>query len=208
MTLLDGVGIEQHLEAMLPLDTSFLGAGGDEVALGDYFDGERPTILTLNYVDCPQLCSMQLSKLTEAMAAIDLNLGEDYRVLTVSIDPRDTPEKAAGSEERYLSDYVFVSDKLDITRPDPAGGWSYLVGDKLEIDRGRHGGGLQLSLGRVPGRVRPPGRDDPLLAERTDHALPRRHVRAARDPPHGAPRGRRREDRNAVRERVPQLSHL
>jgi protein SCO1/2 len=133
--LLDGVGIEQHLEAMLPLNATFLGAGGDDVALGDYFDGERPTILTLNYVDCPQLCSMQLSKLTEAMAAIDLNLGEDYRVLTVSIDPRDTPEKAAGSEERYLSDYVFVSDKQDITRPDPAGGWSYLVGDKLEIDR-------------------------------------------------------------------------
>ena len=133
--LLDGVGIEQHLEAMLPLDAAFQSAAGSGVALGDYFDGERPTILTLNYVDCPQLCSMQLSQLTEAMASIDLSLGEDYRVLTVSIDPRDTPEKAAGAEERYLSDYLFISDKQDIARPDAAGGWSYLVGDKLEIDR-------------------------------------------------------------------------
>lgn len=133
--LLAGVGIEQHLEAMLPLDASFLGADGAVVSLGDYFDGERPTILTLNYVDCPQLCSLQLSQLTEAMAAIDLELGDDYRVLTVSIDPRDTPEKAAGSEERYLSDYLFISEKQDIARVKPGGGWSYLVGDKIEIDR-------------------------------------------------------------------------
>ena len=133
--MLGDVGIEQHLEAMLPLDAAFTASNGAPTTLGAFFDGERPTILTLNYVDCPQLCSMQLSQLTEAMAAIDLDLGQDYRVLTVSIDPRDTAEKAAGAEARYLSDYRFISDKGSIQRADAAGGWSYLVGEKLSIDR-------------------------------------------------------------------------
>ncbi|MEM6674460.1 MAG: SCO family protein [Planctomycetota bacterium] len=132
---LDGVEIEQHLDALLPLDAVFTASSGNETTLGGSFDGERPVILTLNYIDCPQLCSMQLSKLVAVMAEIDLDLGEDYRVVTVSIDPRDTPEKAGGAERRYVGDYRVQSEELSIAREGDSAGWNYLVGDVLEIDR-------------------------------------------------------------------------
>ncbi|MEM6570384.1 MAG: SCO family protein [Planctomycetota bacterium] len=135
---LDGVGIEQHLEALLPLDATFVDSSGELTTLGAYFDGEIPVILTLNYVDCPQLCSMQLAGLTQAMAQIGLSLGADYRVVTISIDPRDTPEKAAGAEERYVSDYLLISGKGEIERPAasaPGSGWVYLTGKTFQIDR-------------------------------------------------------------------------
>lgn len=135
---LEGVGIEQHLEALLPLDARFVDSTGAARTLGDYFDGERPVVLTLNYIDCPQLCSVQLAGLTEAMAQIDLDLGDDFQVVTISIDPRDTPEKASGAELQYVDNYIAFSGKASFERTAaaaPRTGWAYLVGETVDIDR-------------------------------------------------------------------------
>lgn len=133
---LDGVGITQNIGDELPLETPFVRATGEATTLGDQFSGEIPVILTLNYVDCPQLCSMQLTGLATAMGEIGLELGSDYRVVTVSIDPKDTPEKAAGMEKLYLTRYADASVEAETERKVDAAalsGWTYLVGDEANI---------------------------------------------------------------------------
>lgn len=133
---LEGVEIEQHLEAQLPLTAQFQDQSGSVIALEDCF-GDLPVILTLNYVDCPQLCNLQLSQLTETMAAVDLDLGVDYRVVTVSIEPEDTPERLAQMRDRYVDEYLFISDKSGTARDVVAAktGWICLRGPREEIDR-------------------------------------------------------------------------
>ena len=133
---LEGVGIEQHLEAQLPLDATFTDASGQPFALGEAFD-EIPVILTLNYFDCPQLCDMQLANLALAMGTMGLQLGEDYKVVTISIDPKDTPKKMGELRDRYVLSYLESSlgaeeDRVEATAKS---GWICLTGEVLEIDR-------------------------------------------------------------------------
>ena len=134
---LDGVEVEQHLEAQLPVETPFVNQDGDSVAFGDMFDGERPVILTLNYVDCPQMCSLQLSELAKNMARVDLDLGDDYRVVTVSIDPRDTPERVRAMRDRYVGEYrSYAKDEgREVGEAEAQSGWTILCGDEDAIAR-------------------------------------------------------------------------
>ncbi len=134
--LLEGIEIEQHLEAHLPSDATFRDQSGQTLSFGSLF-GELPVVLTLNYVDCPMLCTVQLGELTSALALMDLSIGTDYRVVTISIDPKDTPEKAAGMRTRYLTQYGVQSEDATQARPAVAGeaDWTVLVGDKFNIDR-------------------------------------------------------------------------
>ena len=66
-SILNGVGIEQHLNTQLPLNLTFTDDAGKQVALGSYF-GKRPAILALVYYQCPMLCSEELNGLTSALA--------------------------------------------------------------------------------------------------------------------------------------------
>lgn len=100
-----GVGVEQKLGASVRLDLPLLDSNGREIKTGYVIDGKLPTIVTLNYSSCPMLCSIQLHKLTEALSKLDLQVGKDFRVLTVSIDPRETTERAAETKAKYL-DYL------------------------------------------------------------------------------------------------------
>jgi protein SCO1/2 len=121
---LDGVGIEQRLGHQIPLDLVFKDETGKSVKLGDYFDGKRPVILTLVYYDCPMLCTLVLNDLTRGMNGLNLNCGDDYQIVTVSFDPKETPEKAAAKKRNYLRSY---------TRPHGEEGWHFLTGDSASI---------------------------------------------------------------------------
>ena len=95
------VGIDEHLGARVPTDLAFLDEGGRRVRLADLVDGERPLVVSFVYHDCPMLCSLTLDGLSDGIAATDLTLGEDYRVLAVSMDPDDTPDLAREAKARY-----------------------------------------------------------------------------------------------------------
>lgn len=133
---LENVGIEQHLEAELPFDARFTDQSGRRVSIGAAFGDEIPVILTLNYVDCPQLCSMQLTQLAEAMGAMKLVLGEDYRVVTVSIDPNDTAGRMLPLRDRYVDEYLSYARDNGFERDDETArdGWWMLSGEKEDID--------------------------------------------------------------------------
>jgi len=123
---LEDVGITEHLDAKLPLDLEFRDENGDVVTLGSYFDDDRPVILTLNYYKCPMLCGLMLNGLVDGLTSMGWSPGDEFEIVTVSINPLETPELAAAKKQNYL--------KL-LDRPAAAEGWHFLTGRELEIKR-------------------------------------------------------------------------
>jgi len=121
--LLEEVGLDQHLNAQLPLDLHFKDENGQTVKLGDFF-GRRPVILTLVYYQCPMLCTQVLNGVTSSIGVMNLSVGKDFDIVTVSFDPRDTPEGAREKKANYLARYK---------RPGAAAGWHFLTGEAREI---------------------------------------------------------------------------
>jgi protein SCO1/2 len=121
---LEGVGIDQRLNEQVPLDLTFKDEQGKTVKLGDYFHENRPVILNLVYFQCPMLCTEVLNGLTSALKVIKFVPGKEFEVITVSIDPRETPQLAANKKEMYLK---------KLGNPDAAKGWHFLTGQQPQI---------------------------------------------------------------------------
>jgi protein SCO1/2 len=119
------IGIDQKLDAQAPLDVELIDEEGHGAPLGDYLRG-RPVVLAFVYYDCPMLCGMQLNGLLRAMRAMPIEAGKDYDVLTVSIDPRETPALAAAKKREYVAQY---------RRPGGERGWRFLTARQPAIDR-------------------------------------------------------------------------
>lgn len=125
LSIFDKVGFDQRLNQQIPLDLTFLDENGQPVQLKQYF-GSKPVILSLVYFQCPMLCSQVLNGMAGAFNGITrFNVGRDFNVVTVSFDPRDTPETAAESKKTYLERY---------RRPGAGAGWHFLTGKKEQID--------------------------------------------------------------------------
>lgn len=123
--ILRHVGIEQNIGASLPLDLEFNDEAGAPVSLGSYFGG-KPVILTLVYYDCPMLCTEVLNGLNRSLAPLNYSIGEEFEVVTVSFDPRETPTLASQKKAVYTQRYG---------RPGTKEGWHFLTGDAPAIDR-------------------------------------------------------------------------
>lgn len=126
---LEGVGITQRLDSRLDLDLEFVDSTGETVRLGDLF-GDEPVVLSLVYYDCPMLCTLELNGLLKAMRAMEMTAGEDFQVVTLSFDPRETPDLAARKKQDYLDKYVQAGfyDRERIEE-----GWRFLVGEEENI---------------------------------------------------------------------------
>jgi protein SCO1 len=121
---LENVGIEQHLDAQVPPDLTFRDETGKSVKLGDYF-GRKPLILNLVYYNCTMLCGEALAGLASAMRLVKFDLGNEFDVVTVSFDPRETPEMAAAKKKDYVGRYG---------RANAASGWHFLTGQPESIN--------------------------------------------------------------------------
>ncbi|MGH9580253.1 MAG: SCO family protein [Terriglobales bacterium] len=122
--LLRQVAIEQRLDQQVPLELAFRDHTGRAVRLGDYF-GPRPVVLALVYFQCPMLCTQVLNGMTSSLSVLRFNAGQEFDVLAVSFDPRETPAMAAASREKYLQRYG---------RPGSERGWHFLTGPQASID--------------------------------------------------------------------------
>jgi protein SCO1/2 len=120
---LRGVGIDQRLNNQVPLDLKFRDETGQTVVLGSYF-GKKPVILSLVYYTCPMLCTMAENGLLNALRDVTFNIGEQYEVVTVSIDPTEKPDMAMGKKAVYVGLYG---------RPGAKQGWHFMVGDEPSI---------------------------------------------------------------------------
>jgi protein SCO1/2 len=122
--LLTEIGLDQKLDAQLPLDLSFVDEAGRTVRLGDYF-GKRPVVLTLVYYECPMLCTQVLNGLASAIGVLQFDVGQEFDIVTVSFDPGETPELARAKKAAYLERY---------SRPAAAAGWHFLTGSAKSIE--------------------------------------------------------------------------
>ncbi|NQV38678.1 MAG: SCO family protein [Candidatus Marinimicrobia bacterium] len=115
-----GIDVIEHLGDTIPSNLSFLDENGNSVKLSSLFITGKPTILTLAYYECPMLCTFVLNGLGEGLGKIPYSSGEDYKLITVSIDPNETPQHSTTKKDVYEKEYNKIS-------------WSFLVGDSIEI---------------------------------------------------------------------------
>ena len=120
---LRSVDLEQKLGAQVPLDVKFRDEMGRTVALKQYF-GRRPVILSFVYYSCEDLCPLVLDGLVRSLRPLSFNIGDQFDVLTVSFDARDTPALAAAKKRDFVKQY---------SRPGAEQGWHFLTGDESAI---------------------------------------------------------------------------
>lgn len=116
------VAVDEMLGGHLDPNLTFVDHEGKQVRLGEYFDGKRPVLVTLNYFRCPTLCNLQLNALTRTLDGFEWTAGEQYRIVTVSIDPRETAELAAQKRSSHLE--ALGRGEID---------WNFLTGDAAQI---------------------------------------------------------------------------
>ena len=123
--ILKGIGIDQRLDAPLPLDTPVRDEAGRPARLSAYF-GTRPVVLAFVYYNCPMLCTQVLNGLVASLNVMSLDAGADFDVVAVSFDARDTPAMASAKKAAYLPRYK---------RPNSTDGWHFLTADAAGIEK-------------------------------------------------------------------------
>jgi protein SCO1/2 len=121
--VLQDIGIDQLLNNQVPLDLEFRDETGRTVKLAEYFK-DKPVVLSLVYYNCPRLCTQVLNGLLGALKSLPMSPGNEFVNLTVSFDPRETPDLAAAKKSEYLKRY---------NRPGSEAGWHFLTGDEAAI---------------------------------------------------------------------------
>ena len=121
--LLKQVGIDQKLNQTIPLNLAFRDENGNTVELGQYF-GRKPVILTLVYYNCPMLCTQVLNGVESGLKELPTDIGKQFDVVTISIDPTESHVLAKVKKEMYVGMYG---------RPGAAEGWHFLTGDEAQI---------------------------------------------------------------------------
>ncbi len=121
---LQNIDIIEHLGDTIPLDLRFVASDGDTVTLADFFNSEKPVMLTLVYYNCPMLCTMVLNGVVNGMQPIDWQPGREFQLVTISIDPRETPQMAAEKKHRYVQSYGKEFD---------TSGWAFLTADSASV---------------------------------------------------------------------------
>ncbi len=121
--LLKDVGIDQKLNSPVPLDLTFRDESGNAVQLRQFF-GQKPVILSLAYYNCPMLCTQVLNGLTRSLKELPMDVGKQFNVVTISIDPSERPVLASAKHQLYTGMYG---------RPGAAEGWHFLTGDEPQI---------------------------------------------------------------------------
>jgi protein SCO1 len=122
---LEGVDIVEHLGGALPKDATFRDTEGKSVRLGDFFDEKRPTLFVFAYHTCPMLCSLVLDATVKSLNDVSWTVGKEFDVVSLSIDPRDTPQTASKKRAQVVGSYGRA-------RGNPEG-WHFLVGDEPNI---------------------------------------------------------------------------
>lgn len=117
---LQKIDVQEHLGDIIPLNLEFTDHNSEKVTLEKYFNQGKPVLMTLAYYECPMLCTLVLNGMRKSADSLKWTPGEEYQMITVSIDPREGPDLARAKHEAYIE-----SMQKDI---DPEG-WAFLVAD-------------------------------------------------------------------------------
>lgn len=125
-TVLKDIGIDENLGDKIDLNLTFTDDHGDKVKLGDYFNAPKPVFMMLIYYACPTLCNTHLNSLMETFRNSQMEIGKDYELVAISIDPDESHKLAAKKKESYVKEYG---------KPESASGWHFLTGDEENIKK-------------------------------------------------------------------------
>lgn len=124
---LKDIGIQEHLGEQIGPNLEFTDDQGRKVRLGDYFQhGSKPVILSIIYYGCPNLCNYHLNGLSAALKKMQWTVGDQFDVVAISMDHKETPELAAKKKASYVAEYG---------RPHSADGWHFLVGNEENVKK-------------------------------------------------------------------------
>ncbi len=123
---LQGVGVDERFGVPIPRDITLRDHEGNPVRIGDIVDGTRPVVLHFVYYSCATVCDLAMNEVAGVLTQQPWTVGTDFDVITVSMDPRDTPADARDARGRLLGRYA---------RTEAEHGWHFLVGDEGEIHR-------------------------------------------------------------------------
>jgi protein SCO1/2 len=124
--ILEEIGVDEHLGDTIPLDLRFVNSEGDSVRIGDLIEKGKPVLLNPLYYECPILCGVVLDAVFKVVEELQWTPGTDYTIISFSIDPKETPDIAAESKNKYLG---------DLNRPGAEDGWHFLTGSQESIDK-------------------------------------------------------------------------
>ncbi|MDF1746467.1 MAG: SCO family protein [Gimesia sp.] len=131
---IESLDVIEHLDSQLPVDLKFQDSSGKQVTLGDYFKKDRPVILSMNYSNCPMLCSLQLTALVRGLRDLEWSADQQFDFVSVSIDPKETYQRANLTKQKYFKEY---------NRAGTADGWHFLTGEQPAITKLAKAIGLQ-----------------------------------------------------------------
>ncbi|MEX2584878.1 MAG: SCO family protein [Balneolaceae bacterium] len=124
--VLEEIGVDEKLGEAVPLDTRFTDSFGREVTIRELMEEGKPVLLNLLYYDCPMLCNLVVEAVYTGVEDLKWTPGDEYTIISVSIDPEEGTELAAQSRDRYLQ-------ALD--RAGAENGWHFLTGEQQQIRR-------------------------------------------------------------------------
>lgn len=116
------IGIDEKFDQKIDETLVFQTYQNKNVQLSEYLN-KKPVIINFAYYSCPMLCHLLADGIVDLVNRSDLVLGRDYSIVTISINPDDTPETSSAFREKYLSQ---LNKKFN-------GGWSFLTGDEESI---------------------------------------------------------------------------
>lgn len=116
------VGFEEKQGQYVDLGVKLVNESGDTVLLKDIIN--KPTILNLVYFQCAGTCSPLMWGISKFIDGVDLNLGKDYEVITVSFDPSERIKLGIDKKASYLS---------TMTKKDEAKNWLFFVSDSVNL---------------------------------------------------------------------------
>lgn len=140
----EGIGVDEHLGSVVPMELIFEDEKGQLVKLDSLFAKGKPVILTLNYSDCPGLCVAQIDGLVRGVEELfDVRLGADFQVVSISIDPRESAERAQATKDRYTK---------YLEGPHDAKGWHFWRGTPKGIKQITEAVGFRYTYDRLNNR--------------------------------------------------------
>ncbi len=118
------VDVVEKLHEPIPLNLTFTDSTGKPFQLQQAFHDGKPVILTLVYYRCQALCDLVVSGLVRGLKDSGMHLGQEYRVVTASIDPTEKSDLALRSKRGHLQ-------SLGEKDNDP--NWTFLTGTEGNI---------------------------------------------------------------------------
>lgn len=122
---LQNVDIQDRTGQQISLEREFTDQSGEKGHLGRFFQKGRPVLLMMVYYNCPSLCNFHLNGLTEVIRDLKWSTGNQFELVAVSMDSRETPDLAQAKLANYLKSYGRTGSEA---------GWHFLVGTKENVE--------------------------------------------------------------------------